>query len=526
MNLETFPYKWWAIIGLGLLSFTAYLDFTIVTTALPYIQKDLNVPIIKLQWVMTIYAMIICMFMIISGKAGDIFGRTRVFYIGFILFGIAAIGAATADSINVLIFFRAIQAFAGAIIATVGVSLLPQTFPAKQQTLAIGIYSALNGAGLALGPFIGGLLLTFFNWRSVFWINVPIIIIGMICISFSLKPSPKPNFNIKIDWYGLLLLIIGMGCFIYGITHGEQVGWNSSVTWSMIISSIIAFILLLLVESRVVDPLLELSLFKNIKACIAMLVCVTAGLIIFVFMFFDPLYLNLIREQSPLFIGLTLFCVPIVQVFISLLLEKLIHQFGTINLLIFGLAFALIAAILHAFFSMTTSIFFVLFALILMGYTWGIANAGSISALAQSLPPEKMGAAIGTLFTFLNISGAVFLALSTVIFHWLEKITFNSILMKLHLQLSAEQSQAIKIVLAEPSQAHILLNQFAGGKNTEILQAFHLSFIIGFHGVAWFSAIIMLIIFMMGVKLYFSEIHQSVSQKFLHSSKDDNDLTS
>src|SRR5688572_27659442 len=128
---DRFPLKWIALIGLSLLSFTAFLDFTIVVTALPFIQKDLNAPILNLQWVTNIFAMALCMFMIAAGKFGDIFGRRRVFYIGFIFFGIAAFGAGAATSINWLIFFRGLQGIASAIVATNSVALLPQAFPAN-----------------------------------------------------------------------------------------------------------------------------------------------------------------------------------------------------------------------------------------------------------------------------------------------------------------------------------------------------------------------------------------------------------
>lgn len=501
MQDESFPYKWWALIGLGLLSFTAFLDFTIVATALPFIQKDLNASVLQLQWIMTIFAMILCMFMIIAGKAGDLLGRKKVFYFGFILFGIAAIGAANSHSIQLLIFFRGIQGFAAAIIATVGVALLPQAFPPEEQTRAIGVFTAFNGAGLALGPFLGGLLISLLSWRWVFWVNIPFIIVGMLCCSFSLKPSPKPDYQIKLDWLGLILLVVGLGCLIYGIVQGEQDGWNVVSTWVSIAVGIIALLFLIIVENKVEQPLLDLSLFKDTHTSLAILVCVTAGLVTFVFMFFDSLYLQLMRQQGALIVGITLLCVPIVQVIISLFLDPLIKKFGVFNLLIYGITAALLAAICHLFFTPTISIFFVLLGLALMGYTWGIANAGSITALSQSVRTEKMGGAIGTIFTFWNISGSIFLALATVIFHSRENVALNATLIQQNVLLTSEQHQQISLMLADPEQAQSILSQFVGEKSTEIYQAFHMSFMSGFHWVACFSAIVMAIILLAGLTL-------------------------
>src|SRR3990167_7428057 len=370
--------KWLALIGLSLLSFTAFLDYTIVATALPFIQKELKATILELQWVMNIFGMILCMFMIAVGLAGDLFGRKRIFFFGFSLFAIAALGAGSAQSIEWLIFFRAIQGFSAAIIFTLGVALLPQAFPPDEQTRAIGIFSAFNGAGLAIGPFLGGLLISFLSWRWVFWINIPIIIIGLFLCAFTLQPSPRPNSTIKIDWWGLLFLVIGLGALVYGIIYGEQAGWNIPSTWFFIMIGIVALCLLINIEIKLEHPLLDLSLFKNTHASLAMLVCAAAGIITFVFMFFDPLYLELMRHEGAFMVGVVLLSVPIVQVVISLLFEPIVKKVGVFNLIFYALCSAVFAAICHAFFNPTITILFVIFALMLMGYTWGIANVGSI----------------------------------------------------------------------------------------------------------------------------------------------------
>lgn len=501
MEVENFKYKWWALIGLSLLSFTAFLDYTIVTTALPFIQKDLHATVLELQWVMNIFAMILCMFMIIVGLLGDILGRKKVFYVGFIVFGIAALAAGAAPNIHWLIFFRAVQGFGAAIIFTIGVALLPQAFPRHEQTRAIGIFSAFNGAGLAVGPFLAGVLISLSDWRWVFWINIPIILVGVVFCMFSLKPSPKVTHEGKIDWLGLILLIVGLGCLVYGIIEGGQIGWSLPLTWVNLGIGVIALTLLIVVETQVKQPLLDLSIFKNPHANLAILVCIIAGLITSVFMFFDPLYLKLMRNQDAFIVGLTLLSVPIVQVAISLYLEKLVDIFGIFNLIIGGLGIAILSAICHAFFTPTLSIYFILFALMLMGYTWGIANAGSISAVHESIPLEKLGSSIGTIFTFWNLSSSIFLALSSVIFHWRESIALNSELAKLNVHLSVEQQQQVNTLISNPDQANSILAQFSGVNANGITQAFYSSFMSGFHWIAWCSAGVMLIAFLLSLKL-------------------------
>lgn len=501
MQTNTFQYKWWALIGLSLLSFTAFLDYTIVSTALPFIQKDLNASVLQLQWVVNIFVIILSMFMIIMGKAGDLWGRTKVFYVGFVLFGIAALGAGFSPTIQWLIFFRAIQGLAAGIIFTLGVALLPQAFPLNEQTRAIGIFSAFNGAGLAVGPFLGGLLITYFSWRWVFWINIPIILVGIAFCSFSLKPSHQVDTQVSIDWTGFILLILTLGCLVYGLIHGEQVGWENPYNLGIILIGLIALFILIPVELKSAHPLLDLSIFSNAYALLAIIICVIAGLITAVFMFFDPLYLKLIRGQVAFTVGMTLLSVPIVQVLISLLFEKLIITVGIYKLILWGLISAFLSALAHFFFTPLISIYFVILALMLMGYAWGIANAGSIAAVHQSAAPEKLGGFIGTIFTFWNLSSAISLAMASVIFHWQEKQFVNDFIQQTHLAFSPEELVKINDVLNNPEQSIHLSSTFPAAKVGQLAHLFQASFMSGYHAVAVFAMIVMLIALSMGLYL-------------------------
>jgi MFS family permease len=161
--LESNKANWLALIGVSILSFTAFLDFTIVNTALPAVQMDLHVSVLKLQWIVNIYAIVLSMLMIMAGKFSDIFGKRKIFYIGALIFIIAGLGAGFAPNINILIFFRAVQGIAGAIIFIGGISLVPSLFPNGNQAQAIGVYSAITGLGLGIGPFLAGILVSTLN---------------------------------------------------------------------------------------------------------------------------------------------------------------------------------------------------------------------------------------------------------------------------------------------------------------------------------------------------------------------------
>lgn len=497
-----FRYKWWALFGLSLLAFTAFLDFTIVSTAIPFIQKAFNTPIAQLQWVTGIYGMLMSMTMIIIGRIGDIFGRRRIFYCGFILFAIAAIGAGASNNIEWLIFFRGLQGFSGATIFTQSVALLPLAFPQNEQERAIGVYSALTGFGLAIGPFLGGALISLLSWRWIFWINIPVILVGIAFCSFSLKESPKPKIMPKLDWAGFFLLTIGIGCLIYGLIHGSQFGWTIQTTWLNLLIGVIALLLLAFIEGKVSEPLLELGLFKNKHAALAALICIVAGMILFIFFsFFDALYLKIIRNQTALVVGLTLLTVPLMQVILSLFLPKLLKIFGVMNFIVFGLFLAFVSSFLHIFIGDVSSFSYVLIALLLMGIAWGIGNTGAISAVSQSVPSDKVGGSIGTVFTLWNMAGAIFLAVGTVLFQYFEKLKMDSMLLTHNVALTAQQKKIVSTLLSDPERATSHLKNLVGPVAHDILVAFKAAFLSGYHAVGWMMTIATLITLVLGFML-------------------------
>lgn len=496
---ENFTYKWFALIGLSLLSFTAFLDFTIVVTALPFIQKELHASILQLQWVSNALAISLCVTMIAAGKLADVLGRRKVFYFGFIIFAIAAVGSGAATTIEWLIAFRALQGVAASIIATSGTALLPEAFPENEQTRALSIFSTFNSTGLALGPFIGGTIISLLSWRWIFWINIPIILVGLALCLFTLKPAPKhPQ---KIDWIGAILLMLGLGCLVYGTIAGEEYGWTSFITISNLLIGIIASTLLVYVERKIENPLLDLSIFSNKHTALAILACISAGFPAYVFIFFDPLYLHIIRGYDAFFIGLILVMVPIINVLVSLFFEQLERKINVFNLLLFAILSSLAAALLHMFFTQNVSLILILFALAFMGYTWGMCNIGSLAAITRSVKADRVASSVGTVYTFWNVSGSIVLALSSVIFHWQETHAMQSELRTSGLQLSGQELNTVHQALLNPDSADTILKGLPTMDLNVILDIFHRSFIQGYQWVAGFATITVLLIYLAARRL-------------------------
>ncbi len=492
---------WVALIGLSLLAFTAFLDFTIVNTALPVIQKAMRASVIQLQWMINIFTLMLSMLMIAAGRVGDMFGRKRVFFTAVIIFGLAAMGAGLSPNIYVMIVFRAIQGVCAAVLFTVSVALIPQAFPdPNKQGAAVSVYTALTGAGLAIGPFLSGIILTLTTWRWVFYVNVPIIIIGLLMCA-KMAPSPKPNHNIKLDALGVLLLAITLGSLVVGLIGGEQWGWASAGVWILFAVFVIALIILIVHERKTESPLLDGDTLKNPMLMLAALGCVLAGIVTYALLFFDPLYLHVIRGYEPFYIGLLLFAIPLMQVIMSALFAKLTKAISIPYLIAYAQVFGLLACLIHIFLNGATSVGLILVAFFSMGIVWGLANTGSVTAVNRYADPQHAGSIIGTIFTAWNISGTIMLAITTVIFSRVERSHMNLALAKHHITLTAQQKNWVASLLSDPSNAAAIMKKFAGQLHHAVLQDFYQAFLSGFHAVAIFASIAVFIGVLVAFKL-------------------------
>ena len=362
------------------------------------------------------------MTMIAIGKFADLWGRKKVFYIGVVIFGIAAIGAGLSINVGMLVFFRGFQAIGAATVFIASAALLSDVFPAKERVRAISIYGGVTGFGLMIGPFLGGVLISLFGWRWVFWINIPLIAGGLAACSFSLRGVSSVH-RVKVDWWGLILLIFGLGALMYGIVGGSQANWSSTLAWILLAAGVIALVILVILDHIRKNALLDLHIFKKKLIILSALSCSLAGVASTVFMFFDPLYLRNLRGLSPFLIGLLIAVIPAAQALISLIFGRAVKWLGVGKILFISIVTAFIAVALHRFITIHTPLLFLILPFFLLGVNWGLSNAASITAINQVISPKEIASAFGTIATIWNIVGSILLATSTAVFHAIETTT-------------------------------------------------------------------------------------------------------
>ena len=318
---------------------------------------------------------------------------------------------------ELLIGFRGLQALGASAIFVASAALLSDVFPEHERVRAIGIYGGITGFGLMVGPFLGGILIAILGWRWVFWINLPLIAIGLAACSFGLKRHDHEKPNMRIDWLGLILLIFGLGALMYGIVEGAQSNWSSILAWIFLGMGIFALIFLIILDEKRESPLLDLPIFKQKLIALAALSCALAGVASTVFMFFDPLYLRILRQLPPFWIGLLIAIIPAAQALISFVFNRAVKLFGVANLLFFSALAGFLAISLHRLIGLDTPLSLLSIPFFLLGINWGLSNSAMITAVNQAIAARKIGEALGTIATIWNIVGSLLLASSTAVFH-------------------------------------------------------------------------------------------------------------
>lgn len=390
MDNKRYKNRWWTlgvmIVGLLVIGF----DTTILTVALPTLSSELDASTTALQWIMNIYVLFLAAFLLAAGSFGDKYGRKKVLFIGLILFGVTSIMAGFAASSAMLIVARALMGIAAAIMMPLTISILPTVFPAEERGKAISLWAAGMGVGLMIGPLIGGFLLEHFAWGSIFFINLPIIVVTIVGVIFFVPESKDPHAA-KTDWVGILLSSIGLMALIYGLTEGPEHGWLSMETLFPVVFGLVILIGFVLHQHRAKTPMLDLKLFRNARFTWATVVGATLMFVLAGLLFFITQYMDFFFNATPLESGIKL--MPLLGAYVvgAIVSDVLVKKIGTkwiivIGLFIlgFGLYFLSILTAGSTYGELAVSF-------ILQGLGMGLILAPSMDAVMESLPLRDLG---------------------------------------------------------------------------------------------------------------------------------------
>lgn len=317
--------------------FMVILDVSIVNVALPNIRADLGMSQSGLAWVLNAYTLAFAGFLLLGGRAADLYGRRRLFLIGVALFGGASLLGGLAQNGSELIVARALQGFGGAVLSPATLTILTTTFTdPKARTRALGLWSAVAGAGGATGVLAGGVLTDLLSWRWILFINVPIAI-GVLAVGrFALTESRAEGERPTLDWAGALAVTGSMLAIVYAVVSTDSHAWGSAI---VVTSLAIGFALLgafLFIESRHPHPLVPLRLFKSRALTGANLIMVLVGSVMFSLFFFLSQYLQDVHGYSPLRAGFAFLPMPLAIIVGTQLSSRIVGRVGPRILLVIG----------------------------------------------------------------------------------------------------------------------------------------------------------------------------------------------
>ncbi len=478
---EPYARRWVALVGISTLSFVVFIDFTIVNTILPGIQRDLNATVDQLQWMMNSFILMLTVFMVTMGRLGDIHGRRKVLYAGVIVFALASFLAGFSWNPQFLIFCRFLQGAAGAVTLTCGAALAIHHFPEEEKGRALAIFMSITGVGMAIGPLIGGVFLSFLSWRWAFFVNVPVITIGFLVSARTVLETP-PQTEEKIDWLGLAFMIPGTAALVVFIMNGNNWGWLTMPTMSVAVLAVVCLTVFARVERRVASPIIDFNLLRSRRFLACSVMAITLGGFIVLGNFLAPLYLQTVRNEIPYIAGLMLLPISGLVVLVPPLIGGLTDRWGPMPFIVAGQVFLALSAAVQLVFEPQSPALLVLFGLALFGFGWGLQQATSSLAATSALPPESAGLALGMLWTIWNFGSSVGLAIGGMLFENLDKSSFDAAIAAEKLTLSEADQTLVRSVLSDPSQAQKLLEKLTPGLEQKLLPIFRDSFMAGYSG--------------------------------------------
>ena len=415
--------KWWILIAVGMGTFMAALDGSVVNTILPVVSRSFHSDVATIEWVVVVYLLVLSGLLLSFGRLGDLHGHRSVYIIGFSFFLLSSALCSLAPSIAWLIGFRALQAVGGAMLSANSPAILTKSFPSNQRGQALGMQATMTYLGLTVGPALGGWLAEKFGWRSVFYINLPVAATA-IWISLRFIPKEKPQKVIEsFDPLGAGLFIVGLTALLLGLNRGYYLGWGSPLILSLIALALILLGAFIFVERRVRYPVLDLSLFYHSRvftgataSAVLNYICVYS--IIFLMPFYLITGLNLETSRA----GLIMSTQPIIMAIVAPISGTVSDRTGTRWPSVFGMLGLALGLFLLSRLDAATPLPQVAVAMGVVGFGTGIFISPNNSALMGAAPHHRQGIAAGILATARNtgmvlgvgISGAVF---TTVLAH-------------------------------------------------------------------------------------------------------------
>ncbi|MNX05649.1 Multidrug resistance protein stp [compost metagenome] len=407
--------KWWVLVSVGISTFMSALDGSVVNTILPVVSHDYGSPVSYVEWVITVYLLVISALLLGFGRLGDMHGYKRVYLTGCVLFVIGSALCGASPTLHGLVAFRALQAIGAAMLYANSPAILTNSFPASQRGRALGLQATMTYLGLSVGPALGGWLTDQLTWRSVFYINVPVGIVALAFGAYFIPARKAVPTDARFDWLGASAFGLGLIALLLGLNQGASWGWRSPPILALFALALAMFGGFLAIERASPEPMLKLNLF-NREFSAASASAVLNYIAVSGSLFLLPFYLIQGRGLTPAQVGLTLSMQSLTMALCAPLSGALSDRIGTRLPAAAGMLLLAIGLGILSRLGPTTPHPHILLGLAVLGLGTGIFISPNNCSLMGAAPPEDQGLAGGILATARNVGMVLGVGLTGAVF--------------------------------------------------------------------------------------------------------------
>ena len=402
--------KWLTLGAVAFALFMIMLDNTVVNVALPSIQRDLGLGLSELEWTVNAYALTFAVLMLSGGKLADRYGRKRIFLLGLLVFTLASLACGLATGGGMLIAARAVQGAGAALMLPATLGVISATFHPRERGLAFGIWAGVSAMALAIGPLVGGLLTEHVNWNWIFFINVPVGILGLIAGWFLISESRDSSAVQRLDLPGLVVSAGALFALTFGLIEANRYGWTSPTILGLFAGAAIGFVVFVLLELKQRTPMLDLSLFRNSTFAGANATAMLVTLAMFGVFFFMSLYVQRILGYSPVQAGAIFLPMTILIILIAPVSGKLSDRVGSRWLMGAGMTLTAGSLVVFSRLGLDSGFWDMLPGLLMGGFGMAMTMTPMTAAAMSAVPVDKAGVGSGVLNTFRQVGGALGIA--------------------------------------------------------------------------------------------------------------------
>jgi EmrB/QacA subfamily drug resistance transporter len=403
--------KWWTLAAVSVGLFMILLDNTIVNVSLPTIQRELNAGPSELEWIVVSYALTFATLMLTGGKLADYYGRRKLFVIGLVIFSGASLACGLAPNAGFLIAARVAQGVGAAIMNPTTLGIVTATFPPRQRGTAIGIWAGTAGAGLAIGPLLGGVITEKLNWSWIFFVNVPVGAFAIALALYVIDETRDTSEDQRLDIPGLLTSAIGLFSVTYALIEANSYGWTSPRIITLFVVGAIALGIFVMLELRQRKPMLDLALFRNRTFSGANAAMLFVGVSMFGMFFYNSQFFQIVVGYSPIQAGALFLPMTLLIAIASPQTGRLADRVGPRWLIGLGMTLLAVTLILFAQLTADATFWNILPALIVGGFGMACTMTPITAAAMSATPIDKASVGSAVINSARQLGGSLGIAI-------------------------------------------------------------------------------------------------------------------